>query len=156
LPPIDTIYSHDRPQAALAMVAHCPGQGSELKSLSRPIEGKIKKLEWFVDGNPLDTGTQVNYFAPKPGEFALLLIAETEFGCRDSSWGTLQVPGVSLSLLLDDTLLCVGSPLKLEADAQTYFDVLRSFYWDYGDGVQDSLSGSPAYYRYSQIGKYQP
>jgi PKD repeat protein len=112
------------------------------------------KFTWTLSGDTISNGIgqdriHVQYGTVQTQKGLLLFVDER--GCQNQS-AVLQVnmvPGLNFSV--SDTLLCEPSAFTFSA---TSTKNVVDYLWDWGDGMVEHLTKSPAIHKYSKIGHY--
>jgi gliding motility-associated-like protein len=119
-----------------------------------------KTLELFSESSIIDSMDRVNYIWSFPngksrkkinsvetfgkGEFTIKLIAQSEYGCEDSTEVKIKLVGPEGSFIADKDTICKGDIITYTL---TDPKEVREFYWDFGQGLVDN-NKSPVQYLY--------
>ena len=106
------------------------------RSSSTVSNGFIDSCFWDFGDGKLDTGNTIRhpYTNPNVINYQIQLIAQTNFGCRDTlpkSFSFLPSPQVSI-LPLSSLSMCSGDSIRLNAVAQTPSGSITSYQWSVG------------------------
>lgn len=98
----------------------------------------------FGDGSTtLDTSTYISptYTYPGLGPYLVTLIINFGTPCADTAYQTIDISSVSAMTALSGDSVCVGQALALmDSSVVTGNATLSGFYWDFGDGNDDTAA----------------
>lgn len=129
-----TIIIHDRPWAAFDFNIACEGQLTDLVDGST-VQGAstVNTWEWDVDdgSNPF-TSQDVSHGYATDGSYHVVLIAETDNGCTDTTFRDIWVnPTPVMAISGIDT--CLDDVTAFENNSSPQNNTIVSWDWDLGD-----------------------
>lgn len=136
-------HSYPAPKAGFATNPTCLGDVMKFTNTS----SNATSYTWNLgDGNSINTASPQHKYA-NSGTYTVSLIAETNYGCSDTSRKQVvvhQLPTAKFSVHSG----CLGDTMRFVNDSK---DGIR-YHWDFGDGVSDTIE-SPQYI-YPNAGSY--
>lgn len=120
-------------------------------------------VDWYWDfGDPYDptpsTLQNPSHYYSQPGSYPVTLKIHSNFGCYDSiiNTGVVSVPKMPIAgFYADDSLICAETSTCFHDTS--YVDSITGpqfWYWNFGDGNTDSVSGPNPCHTYMTGGNY--
>lgn len=140
------------PVAAFSADLGCEGQGTEFTDLSNVSSGAVVGWEWlFGDGSPIEYQQNPSHTYAALGDYDVMLIAQTDVGCRDTVMGSVSVnptPAVSINA----TDACAGDAVSFINSTVPNDNSITQWNWQFGDG--NSSDENEPQHNYTTIGSF--
>lgn len=109
------------------------------------------KYKWFLGNNDTSTQEKFSYKYAEGGNYTIRLIAENNFGCKDSVITNVQLAAtVSANFSADKLAFCTASsPVNFAIDKKVTGNI---YLWDFGDSTKAELPN--VMHQYSDTGIY--
>lgn len=127
------ILVYPLPEAEFSFTSACEGQTTNFTDQSSVGTGSVVGWEWyFDDGSPIDYGQTTSHAYASTGNYNVMLIAQTDIGCRDTTYHQVAVnPTPVVSIIGVDG--CLGDETTF-SNSTTPSSIISSWSWDLGDG----------------------
>ncbi len=122
-------------------------------SITTTRNGISPKYRWdFGDGIGTDSVQNPTYTFTRAGTFRVRLVVTDFVPCTDTQYMNILVDSATaVTLLLSDSVVCEGAPVRFEAALYTVG--LETLTWNFGDGT-GQINGNPVDHSYPVPGEY--
>ena len=152
LPPIDTIYVYDYPEAKFTVDGLCFHQPMKISNQSvSHHENPQLKSSWLFNDAPVILGTDSSILPQTRGWQTIRLVVENGGTCKDTAERLIRIYAPESDFSIADKHTCLGMPLSILNTTKSDTSVIR-YDWDFGDG--QTASGSSITHQYSKSGTY--
>jgi gliding motility-associated-like protein len=124
----------------------CIDNRFNLSSLLSIPYGNISKVNWSFGDNTFSSAFNPFHAFPSSGNYTVKLIAESDFGCRDSVLKAISsFPPVIVDF--DWKNVCLGDVMQFSDKSLVPNSTIKSYDWDFGDGNTGKVKDPPHIYK---------
>ncbi|MBS3913599.1 MAG: PKD domain-containing protein [Bacteroidetes bacterium] len=150
LPPVDTIYVYDYPQADFTYAGICLRDSVSLQSTSYTRDEPLAKWEWILEGNSTVDKVAFRYLFGSRNTQVRHIVTTTK-GCSDTMDKIVPLKQPQVSYLSFKDTLCLGNTwkgygkYKLDTALQSKVWLLNNNYYSAADNIQFTANKSGQY-----------
>ncbi|MCL6524216.1 MAG: PKD domain-containing protein [Thermoflavifilum sp.] len=89
------------------------------------------------------TQRQASHHYRRPGDYIIRLTVTTRFGCSQTVTDTIHVVGTTRISIQGPDSACFGVPMQFSSVLLNNYKPIRSWYWDFGNGMIDTTASPP-------------
>ena len=140
------------------LVQLCKNSSTSFTATSIQTNSAIVNYEWdFDDGTGLFSGSNVSHVFANAGQYDIKLIVTDVNGCKDTlirpNYITVNGPTAGFNPAVPGSCLNAAVTFNdLSVTDGTH--AITNWYWNYGDGISDTLTSPPFQHLYSGSGVY--
>jgi gliding motility-associated-like protein len=132
---------HPKPQAAFSAPDVCLNDTTVITNLSTVASGSIVLNEFDLgDGTTTDTLTNILYIYGSAGVYDIILMTESDEGCRDTVALATEVHHLPVAQFVAEDV-CLIEDATFTDQSTTQSGTLNSWSWNLGDGTQVNGQG---------------
>lgn len=122
----------------------CFGDPTHFTNWSHGRGSPIIGYQWYFGDGTTSTAINPIHSYSMPGNYSVLLVAESANGCIDSVRHTIVVSPPPVASF-NNTVACLGTTTSFTSTSTTAFGNIIFWEWDFGDGFGSSLLPNPSY-----------